>query len=155
MMGLSVLNLLTNRKQRAGLVAEPHTAGPLVEELLRYLNIVQFGISSVAKEDVEVGGQLVRADELVVLGLSTANRDPRIFAHPDLPDVDRKAMRHLTFGYGVRQCIGQNVARAELRTVLPQVFARFPNLRLATPFDEVPMNTLGVSYGVNGLMVSW
>jgi cytochrome P450 len=62
--------------------------------------------------------------------------------------------RHLAFGYGVHQCLGQNIARAELKTVLPRLFARFPDLRLAVAPEDVPMDTYGTNYGVKRLMVT-
>ncbi|MEQ4725332.1 cytochrome P450 [Nonomuraea sp. B19D2] len=70
--------------------------------------------------------------------MNAANRDPRAFDNPDALDIDRKIVRHLGCGYGVRACLGQNVARAELKTVLPKLFQRFPNPRLATPRKKCP-----------------
>ncbi|MEU5839971.1 cytochrome P450 [Streptomyces diacarni] len=154
MIGLSTLTLLTHPEQRQELTDAPAKIGPAVEELLRYLTIVQFGLGRVAKEDVEIGGQQIAKGELVVVAMPAANRDPRAFDNPDTPDFDRKMTRHLAFGYGVHQCLGQNIARAELKTVLPRLFARFPNLRLAVPADEVPMDTYGTNYAVKRLMVT-
>jgi cytochrome P450 len=74
---------------------------------------------------------------------------------PRHPDFDRKITRHLAFGYGVHQCLGQNIARAELKTILPRLCERFPGLRLATPLDEVEMDTYGTNYGVRKLLVTW
>ena len=155
MLGLSVLTLLTHQEQRDALSAHPEKIGTAVEELLRYLTIVQFGLSRVAKEDVEIGGQQIRKGELVVVAMPAANRDPRVFDDPDVPDLDRKMARHLAFGWGVHQCLGQNVARAEMRTVIPRLFERFPDLRLATPVDEVVMDTYGINYGVKKMLVTW
>ncbi|HEY1704304.1 MAG TPA: cytochrome P450 [Trebonia sp.] len=155
MIGLSSLTLLTHPEQKQDLTDHPEKTGPAVEELLRYLTIVQFGLGRTAREDLEIGGQRIARGDLVVMGMAAANRDPRVFDNPDEPDFDRKITRHLAFGYGVHQCLGQNVARAELKTVLPQLFARFPGLRLATPLDEVEMDTHGTNYGVRKLLVTW
>ncbi|WP_328608552.1 cytochrome P450 [Amycolatopsis sp. NBC_00345] len=155
MIGLSALTLLTHPAQRAQLVGDPAKIGPAVEELLRYLTIVQFGLGRVAKEDVELGGQRIHAGDLVVVAMPAANRDPRTFDRPDVPDFDRRMTRHLAFGYGVHQCLGQNIARAELKTILPQLFRRFPDLRLAVPENEVPMDVHGTNYGVRELPVTW
>lgn len=154
MMGLSALTLLTHPEQRQDLADNPAKIGPAVEELLRYLTIVQFGLGRVAKEDLEIGGQQIARGELVVVAMPAANRDPRVFDNPDAPDFDRRMTRHLAFGYGVHQCLGQNIARAELKTVLPRLFARFPDLRLAVPAEEVPMDTHGTNYAVRKLMVT-
>jgi cytochrome P450 len=155
MMGLSALTLLTHPEQREILTSHPEKIGPAVEELLRYLTIVQFGLGRTAKEDLELCGQQVAKGELVVMSMAAANRDPRAFGNPDEADFDRKITRHLAFGYGVHQCLGQNVARAELKTVLPQLLARFPGLRLATPLEDVEMDTHGTNYGVRKLLVTW
>ncbi|WP_406113030.1 cytochrome P450 [Streptomyces sp. NBC_01014] len=154
MMGLSTLTLLTHPEQREALLAEPAGTGAAVEELMRYLTIVQFGLGRVAKEDLELGGAQIKKGELVVVAMNAANRDPRVFENPDTLDLDRKMVRHMGFGYGVHACLGQNVARAELTTVLPRLFARFPGLRLATPLEEVPMDFTGTNYGVRTLMVT-
>ncbi|MFJ8816379.1 cytochrome P450 [Amycolatopsis thermoflava] len=155
MIGLSVLTLLTHPKQRQDLADHPDKVGPAVEELLRYLTIVQFGLGRTAKEDLEIGGQAIAKGDLVVVAMPAANRDPRAFDNPDEPDFDRKITRHLAFGYGVHQCLGQNVARAELKTILPRLFQRFPGLKLATPLEEVEMDTYGTNYGVRKMLVTW
>ncbi|MET8757752.1 cytochrome P450 [Lentzea sp. NPDC004782] len=155
MIGLSALTLLTHPEQRQYLTEHPDRVGPAVEELLRYLTIVQFGLGRVAKEDLEIGGRPIAKGDLVVVAMPAANRDPRTFDNPDVPDFDRKMTRHLAFGYGVHQCLGQNVARAELKTILPRLFERFPGLRLATPPEEVEMDTYGTNYGVRKMLVTW
>ena len=155
MIGLSVLTLLTHPAQRQDLVEHPEKIGAAVEELLRYLTIVQFGLGRTAKEDLEIAGQPIAKGDLVVVAMPAANRDPRVFDNPDEPDFDRKMTRHLAFGYGVHQCLGQNIARAELKTVLPQLFQRFPGLKLATPLEEVELDTYGTNYGVKKMLVTW
>ncbi|MET9531738.1 MULTISPECIES: cytochrome P450 [unclassified Streptomyces] len=154
MMGLSTLTLLTHPEQRQKLVEHPEKTGTAVEELMRYLTIVQFGLGRVAKEDLELGGAQIKKGELVVVAMNAANRDPRTFENPDVLDIDRRMVRHMGFGYGVHACLGQNVARAELTSVLPKLFKRFPDLRLATPLEEVPMDFTGTNYGVRKLMVT-
>jgi cytochrome P450 len=155
MIGLSALTLLTHPGQRRDLEEHPEKIGAAVEELLRYLTIVQFGLGRTAKEDLEIAGQAIDKGDLVVVAMPAANRDPRAFDNPDEPDFDRKMTRHLAFGYGVHQCLGQNIARAELKTILPQLLERFPGLKLATPLDEVEMDTYGTNYGVKKMLVTW
>ncbi|MFF1733445.1 MULTISPECIES: cytochrome P450 [unclassified Streptomyces] len=154
MMGLSTLTLLTHHEQREQMLAHPEKIGTTTEELMRYLTIVQFGLGRVAQEDLELAGAQIKKGDLVVVAMNAANRDPRAFQDPDTLDIDRKMARHMGFGYGVHACLGQNVARAELRTVLPKLFQRFPGLRLATPLEEVPMDFTGTNYGVRTLMVT-
>jgi cytochrome P450 len=155
MIGLGTLALLTHPDQWATVRDHPETNERAVEEMLRYLSIIQFGLPRIAKQDTEVGGQQVKAGEQVVLALASANRDSSHFASPDILDVTRDAIRHVGFGYGVHQCLGQQLARMEMRSAFAKLTARFPNLQLAVPADEVPMRSDMAIYGVHKLPVTW
>ncbi|WP_219462384.1 cytochrome P450 [Nonomuraea rhizosphaerae] len=156
MLALGAFALLENPEQRA-LLREADTVENAVEELMRWLSILHLGgPSRVALEDVELGGELVRKGETVALALPAVNRDPRTFADPDELRLDRaEARRHLAFGHGVHQCLGQQLARIEMRVGYARLFERFPDLRLAVPAAEVPMKTDMVVYGVKSLPVEW
>ncbi|MBT2231939.1 cytochrome P450 [Nonomuraea sp. NEAU-A123] len=155
MLALGTFALLTDPVQRARLAADPELTGPAVEELLRYLSILQFDVRRTALTDVEIGGQVIAAGETVVLALPVANRDPEHFPDPDKLDMDRSATGHLAFGHGIHQCLGQQLARAELRIALTALFERFPDLRLAVPAAEVPTRDRMAVYGVDRLPVAW
>ncbi|MFG1688719.1 cytochrome P450 [Nonomuraea sp. NPDC049269] len=155
MLALGTFALLTDPAQRARLTADPELAGPAVEELLRYLSILQFDVRRTALADVEIGGQVIAAGETVVLALPVANRDLEHFPDPDRLDLDRSATGHLAFGHGIHQCLGQHLARAELRIALTALFERFPDLRLAVPAAEVPTRDRMAVYGVDRLPVAW
>ncbi|MEV1170779.1 cytochrome P450 [Nonomuraea sp. NPDC049784] len=152
MLALGAFVLLTNPAQRARLAADPERA---VEELLRYLSILQFDVRRTALVDVEIDGQVIAAGETVVLALPVANRDPERFPDPDTLDVTRSATGHLAFGHGVHQCLGQHLARAELRVALTALFEHFPDLRLAVSPAEVPTRNHMAVYGVDRLPVAW
>lgn len=129
-----------------------------VEELLRYWSIVQFDPRRVAIEDVELAGHVIRKGESIITSLPAANRDPSQFAEtgdPEMIDVCREARQQVAFGYGVHQCLGQNLARMELRTVYARLFPRLPNLRLAVPVEELVFNRDRHVYGVHELPVAW
>jgi cytochrome P450 len=155
MLALGAFVLLTDPAQRARLAADPELAERAVEELLRYLSILQFDVRRTALVDVEIDGQLVAAGETVVLALPVANRDPARFADPDTLDLARPPAGHLAFGHGIHQCLGQHLARAELRIALTALFERFPDLRLAVPASEVPTRDRMAVYGVDRLPVTW
>jgi cytochrome P450 len=155
MLALGTLTLLRNPVQLALLAADPALLDPAVEELLRYLTIVQFGLVRTPTEDVTVGGVPVRAGEPVVVSLAAANRDPARFGDPDLLDLTREYAPHLAFGHGVHQCLGQQLARTEMRLGFGQLLARFPALRLAVPPEDVPMRDDMLVYGVRSLPVTW
>jgi cytochrome P450 len=84
-----------------------------------------------------------------------ANRDPARFREPDLLDVTREYSPHLAFGHGVHQCLGQQLARVEMRVGLGALLTRFPGLRLAVPPEQVRMRDDMAIYGVHELPVTW
>jgi cytochrome P450 len=155
-LALSTFALLSHPDQLAKLTADPALVDNAVEELLRYLTVFHFGVPRTPLVDLEFGGQLLRAGESVTVSLPAANRDPDWFADdPDRLDVERRTVGHLAFGYGIHQCLGQNLVRMELRAALPALFERFPGLALAVPADEVPLSSDMSVYGVHHLPVTW
>ncbi|WP_075743724.1 MULTISPECIES: cytochrome P450 [Actinoalloteichus] len=155
MLGLGALALLRNPDQLALLRADPTLIDGAVEELLRYLSIIQFGAIRAALEDVELGGETITAGQTLVLSLPAANRDPERFADPDRLDVTRDSVRHLSFGHGIHQCLGQQLARVEMRVGFSTLLREFPDLRLAVEPHEVPLRTDMAIYGVHSLPVTW
>lgn len=154
MLGLGVFALLQHPDQLAAWRAEPELSDTAVEELMRYLSITPIGARA-ALEDVEIGGQLIKAGETVTLSIQAANRDPLRFAHPDVLDIRRNAGGQLGFGFGAHQCLGQHLARMEMRVAFPALLSRFPMLRLAQPADTVPLRSDCDIYGVYRLQVAW
>ncbi len=155
MLALGTFALLSHPRQRALLESDPAIIGSAVDELLRYLSVNQFDVRRAALEDVELAGKVIRAGETVVVALAAANRDPGRFCDPDTLDLRRQGSGDLAFGHGIHHCLGQHVARAELRVGLRQLFLRFPRLRLAVPAEEVPTLDDSVLYGVRELPVAW
>ncbi|REF00788.1 cytochrome P450 [Thermomonospora umbrina] len=155
MLGLGVLTLLRHPDQLAALRTDPSLIGRAVEELLRFLTVVQAGAPRVALEPVEVGGTLVAAGEGVILALPSANRDPDHFPDADTLDIARDRGHHVAFGYGAHQCIGQTLARVELEIALVELFARLPTLDLAVDPSELRYKDDMFVYGVNALPIRW
>ncbi|WNF01033.1 cytochrome P450 [Streptomyces luomodiensis] len=154
-LSLSTFALLSHPGQLDRFRADPSLSDGAVEELLRYLTIFHFGVPRTPLEDVELAGQVLRKGESVTVSLPAANRDPAQFDRPDELDVGRRAQGHMAFGFGIHQCVGQNLARMELRVALPALFQRFPTLALAVPRDEVPLSGDMGFYGVHHLPVTW
>ncbi|MER5997486.1 cytochrome P450 [Nonomuraea angiospora] len=155
MLALGTFALLQNPEQLAALRAEPTLIEPAVEELLRYLSVLR-AFQRVALEDVELGGQTIKAGTTVILSGNTANRDPERFTDPHVLDIRRQDGGHLTFGHGIHQCLGQQLARVELRVAFPALLNRFPTLRLAVPAEEVSLRPETADiYGVKSLPVTW
>ncbi|AXT84848.1 cytochrome P450 [Aeromicrobium sp. A1-2] len=134
---------------------EPADVERIVEELLRYLSVVQVAFPRFAKRDMELFGQRIKAGDVVLASLSGANRDPRSAGdHPDEFDPYRiPASGHLAFGHGIHRCIGAELARMELRIALPKLFQKFPDLALAKPQEELRFRELSFVYGVDELPV--
>jgi cytochrome P450 len=157
MIALGTAALLEHPAQLALLrdAEDPKLIANAVEELLRYLNITHNGRRRVALEDIEIDGRIIRAGEGVILANDIGNRDPAMFADPDRLDLTRDAQRHLAFGFGVHQCLGQPLARLELQVVYGTLYRRIPTLKLATDLTNVPFKHDGSVYGVYELPVSW
>jgi len=155
MLALGTLALLEHPAQLAALRADPSMIDRAVEELLRYLTIAQFGLVRIATEDIEIDGQCIRAGQPVVASLAAANRDPQHFPDPDALDLSRQYSPHLAFGHGVHQCLGQQLARVEMKAGFTALLGRFPSLRLAVPLEQVRMRDDMFIYGVHQLPVTW
>ncbi len=152
---LGILLMLNHPDQIEALRNDPRLVNGAVEEILRFLDVTQAGRRRVALEDVEVGGQLIRAGEGIIVANPSADRDENAFADPDRFDIRRDARHHVAFGYGVHQCLGQPLARVELQVVFGTIFKRLPNLRLAAPFESLEFKNDMFVYGVEKLPVSW
>ena len=158
MIGLGVLALLENPDELAVIrdATDPGVIANAVEELLRYLSIIQNGQRRVATEDIDIAGEVIRAGEGIIIDLAPANWDPKAFQEPERLFLHRtKAGQNVAFGYGRHQCVGQQLARAELQIVFTTLFRRIPTLRLAIPIEEVPLKHDRLAYGVYELPVTW
>jgi cytochrome P450 len=153
--GLGTLTLMQNPDQLAEFKANPALGDTLADELVRYLTVNHAGLPRVALADVEVGGQLIRAGEGVLVMLNSGNRDETVFEKPDCFDIRREPKNHVGFGHGLHKCIGAAFARAELQIVFRTLFQRIPTLRLAVPAEELPYRHEMVLYGLKKLPVTW
>ena len=154
MLGLGTFALLEHPGQLAELRADPDLVPNAVEELLRYLSVADI-FYRYATEDIELGGETITAGSTVVVSLLAANHDPLRFDNPDSLDIHRTARGLVSFGHGVHQCLGQQLARIEMRAGFAGLARRFPALRLAVAADEVPLRTDMNIYGVHALPVTW
>ncbi|WP_261953769.1 cytochrome P450 [Streptomyces nigrescens] len=156
MIALATMCLLQNPGQWEALRADPSLMDGAVEELLRYLSVIQYGVRRTALEDVELGGHRIQAGSTVVACLPSGNRDTEHFSgDPEQLDVHRPYSPHLAFGHGIHQCLGQQLARVEMKAALAALIERFPTLRLAVPVEQVPMRDNMIVYGVHELPVTW
>jgi cytochrome P450 len=125
MIALGTLVLLEHPDQLALLRdnCDPKLVASAVEELLRYLNIVHNGRMRVAREDIEIAGRTIRADEALIMPNEIANRDPDMLPNPDQMDITRDARRHVAFGFGVHQCLASRWPRTHSIRTSPRPWA--------------------------------
>ncbi|MFF0476309.1 cytochrome P450 [Streptomyces sp. NPDC004284] len=154
MISLGTYTLLRHPERLAELRADPGLVPAAVEELLRFLSIAD-GLLRIACEDIEVAGTVIRAGEGVVFSTSVINRDASAYSDPDSLDWERSARHHVAFGFGIHQCLGQNLARAELEIALGTLLRRLPGLRLAVPAEEIPFKPGDTIQGMLELPVTW
>jgi cytochrome P450 len=147
MLALGALVLMTNPD------ALEHGVDRFVEELLRYLTVVQMAFPRFATEDVTVGGVEIHAGDAVVCSLSAANRDGSLGTGMDRFDPGRTVSSHVAFGYGIHRCVGAELARMELRTAYPALLRRFPRMRLLGDPADLGFRKTSIVYGVDALPV--
>ncbi|GAA2479699.1 cytochrome P450 family protein [Winogradskya humida] len=131
LIGNAVLELLRHPDQLARLRADPGLLESCVEEVIRFNGPVGHTGLLYALADVEIGGTIVPRGDAVVPVLLAANRDPAVFADPDVFDIGRTPNRHLGFGHGIHFCLGAALARMQARTAVGTLVRRFPALRPA------------------------
>jgi cytochrome P450 len=154
MITLGTYALLQNPDQAQKMVADPAVMETGVDELIRYLSIVHNGVLRRATADVTINNQLIKAGEHVAVVLESANRDPRYLVGADTLDLTRSSA-HVGFGYGPHQCLGQHLARLELRIALPELFRRVKGLRVVTDTEDIRFKNDMVVYGIHELMIDW
>jgi cytochrome P450 len=155
MLALGTLVLLGDDDRAAAVRSGTAGAERVVEELLRYLTVVQVAFPRFARTDTRIGDREVAAGDLVLCSLAAADRDPAL--GPGMEDVDlrRAPAAHLAFGYGIHHCLGAPLARIELRIALPALLRRFPGLRLAADPAQLRFRERSIVYGVEQLPVAW
>lgn len=126
LLGNAAVVLAEHPQSRHRLAADPALIGHAVEELLRYDSPVQ-GLSRVLTADVTLHGTTMSQGDSVLLLFGSANRDERVFARPDVFDIDRKPEHQVAFGRGIHFCLGAALARMEARIALRALLSRLPD----------------------------
>src|SRR3954447_21866965 len=135
MIATPLLHLLTHPDQMELARADPALVAGAIEESLR-LEPAAATIDRYATRDVSFGGAPIAAGDLVTISIAAANRDPAVFADPDLFDVTRENARlHLAFAHGPHVCIGMHLARLEAHAAVGRVLERLPGLALTEPAE--------------------
>lgn len=117
---LGVITLLQHPEQLKFLESDPGKwAAPFVEELCRFHTASALATKRVAKEDVVIGGKLIKAGEGIIAATQSGNRDEEVFPNPDIFDMRRPRGEEeaLGYGWGEHRCVAEWLARAELEIV--------------------------------------
>jgi cytochrome P450 len=154
MLALGTLVLLRDPENFARIRSEEGAVDSIVEELLRYLTVVQVAFPRFARHDQELFGQRVNKGDLVAVSLSGADREAKVFG-PDAEDFypQRAPAAHLAFGHGMHRCVGAELARMELRSAFTALAHRFPDLSLAVAPEQLRFRDFSIVYGVESLPV--
>lgn len=159
MLALGSMLLVEDPRTAELMLGDEDSVHRVVEEMLRYLTVVQVAFPRFAKQDVEVAGTRFGKGDVVLVSLSGANRDASIDPGTDGAtggtmerfEPAREPSPHLAFGHGVHRCIGAELARMELRAAYPALLRRFPDMRLAITPEEVAFRQVSIVYGVESL----
>ncbi|MCA1185979.1 MULTISPECIES: cytochrome P450 [unclassified Saccharopolyspora] len=156
MIGKMAAMLLSRRERWESLLADPALVDPAVEEVLRFdANLGSTGMHRHITEPVEIGGTTIEAGSTVLALMQAANRDEDAFTDAAEMDLARTPNPHLTFGAGPHSCLGQSLARVELRTVLGALLERVPGLELAVPADDLRRREGLLVGGLEEVPVRW
>jgi cytochrome P450 len=153
MLALGAIVLLRDEEHFRLIHDNDDAVAPFVDELLRYLTVVQLAFPRFAREDIEIGGVRINRGDVVLVSLSGANRDRSLGENMDVFDPARKPPPHLAFGWGMHRCIGAELAKMELRAAYPALVRRFPGMRLAVAPDRLTYRKLSIVYGVDSVPV--
>jgi cytochrome P450 len=125
-----LLALIRHPDQMAKLRAEPGLMSSAIDEMVRWVTPVRHFFRT-AVEDCDIGGRRVRAGDSLLLWYPSANRDETAFPSADAFDITRTPNRHMAFGYGPHVCLGQPLARMEIRVFFEELLARADGFALA------------------------
>ncbi|MFC5995622.1 cytochrome P450 [Pseudonocardia hispaniensis] len=153
MLALGALVLLQNPDAAERLRHDDDAGVRFVEEVLRYLTVVQVAFPRIATQDTEIGGVKIARGDVVLCSLSGANRDDALGPGMESFDASRTPTSHLAFGYGIHRCVGAELARMELGAAYPALVRRFPAMRLAISPDKVAFRKTSIVYGLESLPV--
>ncbi|HYX62504.1 MAG TPA: cytochrome P450 [Streptosporangiaceae bacterium] len=138
MIANALLHLLSSPAQLALVLADPGLVPAAVEESLR-LEPAAAVVDRYTTVGARLGGTAIQAGDQVTVSITGANRDPAVFADPDVFDVRRaNAGRHLAFAHGPHFCLGAHLARLEAQVAVGTLLARLPRLRLDPGYPSAP-----------------
>ena len=150
-----VEELLAHPEQVARLAADPSgLMTGAVEEMLRWVTPIK-NMARTAFRDVELEGAQIKEGQELLLLYPSANRDEAVFEDPDTFDITRNPNPHMAFGFGAHFCLGNQLARLELRVMVERVLARMPDLRLAVERGALERREANFISGIEQMPVAF
>ncbi|MGU3499898.1 cytochrome P450 [Mycobacterium sp. C31M] len=143
--------LLRHQDQWAALTADPGKLPGAIEEMLRWTSPVK-NMCRTLTADTEFYGQALRKDEKIMLMFESANFDEEVFGDPQNFRIDRTPNNHVAFGFGTHFCMGNQLARLELKIMIEKVLQRLPDLRLADA-NMLPLRPANFVSGLESMPV--
>ncbi|ORA98746.1 cytochrome [Mycolicibacter minnesotensis] len=143
--------LLRHREQWDLLQREPDRLPVAIEEMLRWTSPVK-NMCRTLTRDTEFYGTALREGEKMLLLFESANFDESVFDEPERFDITRDPNSHLAFGFGTHFCLGNQLARLELRLMAQRILQRLPDLRLASG-DALPLRPANFVSGLESMPV--
>jgi cytochrome P450 len=125
-----MLCLLERPQQLKDLLEDRSLLPSAIDEMLRFESPAPMPLPRVAIEDIEIGGQLIKAGDTIVVLLAAANRDPKAFTQPEVFDIRRTNNDFISFGFGAHYCLGQQLARLESSVLFNALLERIPGIHL-------------------------
>lgn len=125
----SMISLLSHPEEFEKLKNNPELIHSAFEEMVRFGG--WSGGVRIAKEDIEIRGKQIKKGDRVFIVYSAANRDPEVFESPDKFDILRDPNNHVGFGHGNHYCLGNQLARLEVKTSINALIAKYPNISLS------------------------
>ncbi len=155
LIGTGTLALLQHPDQMAKWPSDSTQAKIAIEELVRFVCPVEMATERYAREDITIAGTTIPRGELTLGVIGSANRDASVFTNPDTLDITRENNKHLAFGLGAHYCVGAPLARIEGQIGITTLLARFPNMRLQVPSDQLKWRGTFIVRGLEKLPVTF
>jgi cholest-4-en-3-one 26-monooxygenase len=147
--------LLAHPDQHHKLAADPDgLMQGAVEEMLRWVSPIK-NMARTATHDVELAGAQIHAGQEILLLYPSANRDEAVFDDPESFDITRSPNPHMAFGFGAHFCLGNQLARLELRVMVERLLARLPDLHLAVDRADLPRRKANFISGIEAMPVEF
>jgi cytochrome P450 family 142 subfamily A polypeptide 1 len=149
-----VEELLAHPDQVARLSADRELMTSAVEEMLRWVSPIK-NMARTAVRDIELGGVTIKEGQEIILLYPSANRDEAVFERPDEFDITRHPNPHMAFGFGAHFCLGNQLARLELKVMVDRLLTRLPDLHLTVPRTELLRRPANFISGIEEMPVAF